>query len=62
MQTALPSGAESCACVTAFTCGRLPRRVPEQLSFLSPIANATPGDPVNPYEGDPEYDYFERCY
>jgi DNA repair protein RadC len=62
MQTTLCSGAESCACVTALTRGRVPRRVPEQLSFLSPIANATPGDPVNPYEGDPEYDYYEQRY
>jgi len=62
MQITLPDGAESCACVTALACARVPRRVPEQISFLSPIANTTPGEPINPYEEDPEFDYYIRRF
>jgi DNA repair protein RadC len=62
MQITLPDGADSCACVAALARARTPRRVPEQLSFLSPIANATPGEPINPYEEDPEFDYYMRRF
>jgi DNA repair protein RadC len=56
MQTLLPDGADSCACVTALQRGdAMPLPAPQQLSFLSPIANATAGEPDCPYADDPDY-------
>jgi DNA repair protein RadC len=62
MQTSLPEGADSCACVIALERGdAIARAEPQQLSFLSPIANATAGEPDCPYADDPEYvDHIRR--
>lgn len=56
MQTSSLDGADSCACVTALERGQVsPRTVPQQLSFLSPIANASPGELDTGYDDDPDY-------
>jgi DNA repair protein RadC len=56
MQTLLPDGAGSCACATALQRGdKTSPPVPQQLSFLSPIAYATAGEPDCPYADDPDY-------
>ena len=63
MQTLLPDGADSCACVTALQRGdATPRPVPQQLSFLSPIANAAPGEPDACYDDDPYYTHHTRRF
>jgi DNA repair protein RadC len=56
MQTQQPDEAASCACATAVLRGTaVPLAVPQQLSFLSPIAHATADVlPSNPYADDPD--------
>lgn len=56
MQILQPDDAASCCCATALDRGdATPLPVPQQLSFLSPIANATAGEPECPYADDPDY-------
>jgi DNA repair protein RadC len=63
MQTLLPHDADSCACVTAFQRGdATPLPVPRQLSFLSPIANAAPGEFDACYDDDPYYIHHARSF